>query len=454
MRRGELTMWLAALFLGLTLVVAIFAGAVAPYRANEQDIARRLQPPALGPHLLGTDEVGRDVLSRLIYGARISLLVGVVAVALSCPLGVFVGVLAGYAGRRTDDVLMRVTEIQLAIPAILLAIAVVAVLGPGIRNVILTLSVTGWTLYARLTRGETLGVKARDFVQAARATGAGDLRIMTHHVLPNVLSPVIVVAVFAVANMIILEATLSFLGLGVEPDVVTWGRMLNGGRLYLSTAWWITAFPGLAIFLTVLAVNLLGDQLRDWLDPRLRNTLRSHQLEGRDESPQRRPEDRSRRGGSLGGRRLPLRLCLDRVPTEPRFGPGCSRHGDLLLRDPAQERPAQHLLQPAPDRGVRVRALPPCRLPPLLVCRAGEGADHLGPETESGGLTVGKLPFLLSVEVETRLGHLDGEHRVGRVRRAVIGGTAWHHSQIGLGLRLPVQRDGCLDDLGSRPRQS
>jgi len=266
------------IFVAVNLVVAIFAGAVAPYRANEQDIARRLQPPALGPHLLGTDEVGRDVLSRLIYGARISLLVGVVAVALSCPLGVFVGVLAGYAGRRTDDVLMRVTEIQLAIPAILLAIAVVAVLGPGIRNVILTLSVTGWTLYARLTRGETLGVKARDFVQAARATGAGDLRIMTHHVLPNVLSPVIVVAVFAVANMIILEATLSFLGLGVEPDVVTWGRMLNGGRLYLSTAWWITAFPGLAIFLTVLAVNLLGDQLRDWLDPRLRNTLRSHQL--------------------------------------------------------------------------------------------------------------------------------------------------------------------------------
>src|SRR5262249_30652574 len=190
-----------------------------------------------------------------------------------CPLGVFVGVLAGYAGRRTDDVLMRVTEIQLAIPAILLAIAVVAVLGPGIRNVILTLSVTGWTLYARLTRGETLGVKARDFVQAARATGAGDLRIMTHHVLPNVLSPVIVVAVFAVANIIVLEATLSFLGLGVEPNVVTWGRMLNGGRLYLSTAWWLTAFPGLAIFVTVLAVNLLGDHLRDWLDPPLRQTL-------------------------------------------------------------------------------------------------------------------------------------------------------------------------------------
>ena len=277
MRRQGAAFWLAAVVVGAMLISALFAGWIAPYTANDQDITRRLQPPALGAHPLGTDEVGRDVLSRLIYGARISLLVGVVAVALSCPLGVLVGLVAGYAGRRTDDVLMRVTEIQLAIPTILLAIAVVAVLGPGIRNVILTLSVTGWTLYARLTRGETLVVKACDFVHAARATGAGDTRILARHVLPNVLSPVIVVAVFAVANMIILEATLSFLGLGVEPDIVTWGRMLNGGRLYLGTSWWITAFPGLAIFLAVLAVNLLGDYLRDWLDPRLRNTLAGNQ---------------------------------------------------------------------------------------------------------------------------------------------------------------------------------
>ena len=278
MRRRGLAFWLAALALGAALVAAVFAEWVAPYAANDQDIARRLEPPGARGHLLGTDEVGRDLLSRLIHGARISLLVGVVAVVLSCPVGVLVGIAAGYAGRRVDDVLMRVTEIQLAIPTILLAIAVVAVLGPGIRNVILTLTVTGWTLYARLTRGETLVVKGLDFVQAARATGAGDARIVLRHVLPNVLSPVIVVAVFAVANMIILEATLSFLGLGVEPGVVTWGRMLNGGRLYLSTAWWITALPGLAIFVTVLAVNLLGDHLRDWLDPRLRGALAGDQL--------------------------------------------------------------------------------------------------------------------------------------------------------------------------------
>ena len=274
--RRDPVFWLSAAALVVILLAAVFAERLAPFGPNEQDIAKRLQAPGLdSSHILGTDEVGRDILSRLIYGARVSLLVGVIAVGLSCPLGVRVGLVAGYAGRRVDDVLMRITDIQLAIPTILLAIAVVAVLGPGLGNVILTLSVTGWTLYARLVRGETLVVKGRDFVQAARAAGAGDARIMARHVLPNVFSPVIVVAVFAVANMIVLEATLSFLGLGVEPSVVTWGRMLNGGRLYLSTAWWLTAFPGFAIFVTVLVVNLLGDHLRDWLDPRLRNALGS-----------------------------------------------------------------------------------------------------------------------------------------------------------------------------------
>jgi peptide/nickel transport system permease protein len=270
--------WLAAVVLAVILVAALFAERLAPYGPNEQDITKRLRAPDLKEHWLGTDEVGRDILSRLVHGARVSLLVGVIAVAVSCPIGVLVGLVAGYVGRRTDDVLMRITDIQLAIPTILLAIAVVAVLGPGIRNVIITLTVTGWTLYARLVRGEALGVKTRDFVIAARAAGAGDGRIMLRHVLPNVLTPVIVVAVFAVANMIILEATLSFLGLGVEPSVVTWGRMLNAGRLYLSSAWWLTAVPGLAIFVTVLAVNLLGDHLRDWLDPRLRNTLGEREL--------------------------------------------------------------------------------------------------------------------------------------------------------------------------------
>jgi len=265
--------WLAVGALLVVVLGAVFAERLAPFGPGEQDITQRLQPPALRGHVLGTDELGRDILSRLLHGGRVSLLVGLIAVGLSCPVGMLVGVTAGYAGRRVDDVLMRVTEVQLAIPTILLAIAVIGVLGPGLSNVILTLTVTGWTLYARLIRGETLAVKERDYVVAARAAGAGDLRIMGRHVIPNVLSPVIVVAVFAVANMIILEATLSFLGLGVEPQVVTWGRMLNAGRLYLATAWWLMTFPGLAIFVTVLAVNLIGDHLRDWLDPRLRRSL-------------------------------------------------------------------------------------------------------------------------------------------------------------------------------------
>jgi peptide/nickel transport system permease protein len=277
-RHASVAFWLALTALGLVVVGAVFAERLAPFGPGEQDITQRLKPPTLGGHLLGTDELGRDILSRLLYGARISLLVGVIAVGLSCPVGMLVGVIAGYAGRRVDDVLMRITEVQLAIPTILLAIAVIGVLGPGLTNVILTLTVTGWTLYARLIRGETLAVKQRDYVLAARAAGAGDLRIMGRHVIPNVLSPLIVVAVFAVANMIILEATLSFLGLGVEPQVVTWGRMLNAGRLYLGTAWWLMTFPGLAIFVTVLAVNLVGDHLRDWLDPRLRGSLGGGQL--------------------------------------------------------------------------------------------------------------------------------------------------------------------------------
>jgi peptide/nickel transport system permease protein len=186
---------------------------------------------------------------------------------------VLVGIAAGYAGRRTDDVLMRITDIQLAIPTILLAMALVTVLGPGVTNVIITLSVTGWTVYARLVRGETLALRSREFVEASRATGAGEARIMFRHVLPNVVAPAIVVATFAVGAMIVLEATLSFLGIGVPLRVVTWGSMLNGGRTYLKSAWWLTAFPGLAIFVTVLAINALGDSMRDALDPRLQNRV-------------------------------------------------------------------------------------------------------------------------------------------------------------------------------------
>jgi peptide/nickel transport system permease protein len=275
--RARLPLLAAGGVLALIVLLAVFADRVAPAGPNEQDIAARLRPPALAggswSRPLGTDELGRDVLSRLLHGGRVSLAVGLLAVAVSCPLGVVVGLASGFLGGWIDRTLMRLTDIQLAIPTILLAMALVTVLGPGVPNLVITLSVTGWTIYARLVRGETLVVRGREFVEATRAAGAGQARIMFRHVLPNVVSPVIVVATFAVGSMVVLEATLSFLGIGVPLRVVTWGSMLNGGRTYLKSAWWITAFPGLAIFLTVLAVNALGDFMRDALDPHLRNRV-------------------------------------------------------------------------------------------------------------------------------------------------------------------------------------
>lgn len=270
----------APLLAGAAILFAIIAGALLapllfPAGPDAQDITRRLRPPVWAggtwESAFGTDPLGRDVLGRLVFGARVSLIAGFGAVAISGPLGVLIGVCAGYFGPRTDNVLMRLTDIQLAIPRILLAIAMVDVLGSGLRNVLITLSVTGWPDYARIARGSTLAVKGSEFIEGARALGASEARIIARHVLPDLLSPLLVLATFAVANMIILEATLSFLGLGVGPQVATWGNMLNGGRLYLATAWWLTFFPGVAIFVTVLGVNLLGDYLRDRLDPQLRS---------------------------------------------------------------------------------------------------------------------------------------------------------------------------------------
>lgn len=266
-----------ALLLGAMVLLAIFAGYILPRGPNRMDLAHHLAPPAFlggfSAHWLGTDALGRDIFARLIYGARISLTVGLVCVTIAAPIGIAVGLVAGYVGGRTSDVLMRLVDIQLAIPTILLAIALVTVLGPGLENVIVALSVTGWPTYARLIRSETLVAIRQGYVEAARAAGASHARIILRHILPNTLTPVIVFGTFAVSDMIILEATLSFLGLGVPPRVVTWGSILNDGRLYLETAWWITLFPGLAIFVSVLGINLIGDHLRDRLDPRLRDVL-------------------------------------------------------------------------------------------------------------------------------------------------------------------------------------
>jgi len=262
--------------LGGVIGLAISANWISPHNPNEQLLERRLLPPAWEDggsrqHLLGTDHLGRDILSRVIYGSRVSLMVGLLAVVISGFLGISAGLVAGYYGGRADAAIMRLVDIQLAFPFILLALAVIGVLGPGVRNVILVLGIAGWMVYARVVRGQVLSVREREFVEAARAVGASDLRIIRTHVLPNTLAPVIIVATFAVATCIITEASLTFFGLGVEATIPTWGSMLSDGRAYMGTAWWLTTFPGLAMMLTVLALNVIGDWLRDFIDPRMRN---------------------------------------------------------------------------------------------------------------------------------------------------------------------------------------
>ena len=257
------------------LLAALLAPLVSPFDPLEQDIGQRLREPgwqdAQGHlHPLGTDHLGRDILSRIVFGSRIALMVGLAAVAISGLLGMFIGLIAGYFGGRVDDFLMRLADIQLAFPFILLAIAVIGVLGPSLRNIIVVIGVSSWVVYARVVRGEVLSIREREYVQAAIALGSQHWRVLRHHVLPNTFTPWLVVATLDMARVIVIESALSFLGLGVQPPTPTWGGMLADGRVYLSTAWWLATFPGLAILITVLGINLFGDGLRDTLDPRLK----------------------------------------------------------------------------------------------------------------------------------------------------------------------------------------
>ena len=259
-------------------VLAMLAPVLAPDDPARNDLLARLTPPAWmaggsWAHPLGTDTLGRDVVSRLLYGARVSLVVGLSAVVLAGVLGVLLGLVSGYYGGRLDDALMRLGDVQLAFPALVLAIAVLAVVGSGLGNVVLVLGVTGWVTYARIARGETLSLRHREFVEGARALGARDGGILWRHVLPNVLPSITVVATFSVARTIIAEASLSFLGLGIPPPAPSWGAMLDEGRNYLTTGWWLALFPGLAILAVVLGINVVGDWLRDTLDPRLERGL-------------------------------------------------------------------------------------------------------------------------------------------------------------------------------------
>ncbi|SDS43150.1 peptide/nickel transport system permease protein [Jiangella sp. DSM 45060] len=262
----------AMAFLAVVVLAAVLAPVIAPHDPQTQDLLGRLAPPAWAggdaSHLLGTDHLGRDVLSRLIYGSRVSLLVGVAAALMAGVIGAVVGLVAGYYGGWADRVLMRLADVQLAFPSILLALAVVAFLGTGLWIVIVVLGVTGWVSYARVVRSEVVSLKTRDFVTEARAIGVGDATIIRRHLLPNVSAPLATIATLNVAAAIVAESALSFLGLGVPSDVPTWGSMLADGQLYLGTSWWIAVFPGLALMLTSLAINITGDAIRDATDPK------------------------------------------------------------------------------------------------------------------------------------------------------------------------------------------
>jgi peptide/nickel transport system permease protein len=285
LRRNRLGI-VGLVILSIVTFAAIFAPVLAPYGENEGDIMVRLQCPVFTEcpvygtnttfegsteHILGTDSLGRDILTRLIYGARVSLIVGLTAVLLGAGIGTTLGLISGFYGGWIDSVVMRIGDLFLAFPYLLLAIAIVSVLGGGLLNVILVLAIATWTPYARITRGTVFAAKTQEYIIAARAIGVQDAPLLFKHMLPNVITPIIVYGTFAVAAAIIAEAGLSFLGLGVGVSRPTWGSMLADGRSYVSTAWWLATIPGLAIMLTVLSINLIGDWLRDALDPQLRN---------------------------------------------------------------------------------------------------------------------------------------------------------------------------------------
>jgi ABC-type dipeptide/oligopeptide/nickel transport system permease subunit len=266
---------LAGAILLLIVASAVCAPWIAPYSPVTVDIQHRLAPPAwmdggARTHPLGTDQIGRDLLSRMIYGGRVSLVIGTTAVVISSTIGVLLGLAAGYFAGRTDWTIMTIINVMLTFPFVLLALAVIAVLGPSLVNMIIVLGVADWPLYARVIRAETLAIREREFVLAGRALGMSHFRIVFRQILPNLVSVIVVIATLQVARVIILESFLSFLGLGVQPPTPAWGNMLGEGRVYMLNSWWIATFPGLAIFITTLTINLMGNALRDWLDPHMK----------------------------------------------------------------------------------------------------------------------------------------------------------------------------------------
>jgi peptide/nickel transport system permease protein len=278
--RAAIRPWLTPKIIagGTVVLILVFVGALAPwispYDPNQQNLTRTLRAPGwlFGENVLGTDAVGRDILSRLFYGARISLVIAVLVVIISGVVGVVLGAISGYFARITDFLIQKFVEVVWAFPPLLLAIAIMAFLGQGLENLILALVSQRWIAYCRVSRGQALSLRSREFVDAARSLGARHTRIILRHIMPNLFPSAVVIGTFSMASAIISEASLSFLGLGVPPEIPTWGSMLADGRTYISTSWWLALFPGLCIFFTVLGINLLGDGLRDILDPRLKRS--------------------------------------------------------------------------------------------------------------------------------------------------------------------------------------
>lgn len=268
LRQNKLTVVGFLMFMAF-IVIAILADFVAPYSPYDLDLSRKFLLPSW-EHFFGTDELGRDIFSRVVHGTRISLMVGIFVVVVSMTIGVLVGAIAGFYSGKTDELIMRVTDIFLAFPSLILALAIGTALGPGIQNAMIALAVTWWPWYARLVRGQVLSIRETQYIEAARSVGGGDLHIIIKHVLPNCVAPVIVNASMDMGYVIITAASLGFLGVGAQPPMPEWGLMISIGRLYAIDYWWLSTFPGLAIIFAVLAFNLVGDGLRDVLDPRLR----------------------------------------------------------------------------------------------------------------------------------------------------------------------------------------
>lgn len=270
LRRSKSAM-IGLVLIGVVLLVAITADLITPQGINDQDLRKGFLPPS-SEFKLGTDEFGRDLFSRIIHGSRISLQVGIIATGLSAVIGIILGMIAGYVGGRIDSIIQGMIDISWAFPTVLLALFLIAIIGHGLTNLMIAVGISYWGGFARVVRGQVLSLKEWEFVTAARSVGASDFRIMFRYILPNLLPTVIVMSTLMMADAILIESTLSFLGMGAQPPIPSWGSILSSGRAHMRRALWVTLYPGIAIMLTVLGFNLLGDGLRDALDPRLRNT--------------------------------------------------------------------------------------------------------------------------------------------------------------------------------------